>query len=199
MTFIFFFFKILEKELLVKKLKSYSYNDAVVQKKVLNFLSKKKYTVTNQEEYMDNSFNKEVTNGEPLPQIKNIGILGTIFLRDIKSIQRKRSFKKLYKQVSRILELKYAPITIDVDGYIINGHHRYDAMKIFKFKTVLVRLLNLKATQILNSGEQYKDLLENMKFDSIDFSKSKVPSFQPLLGMKHKNRKDTVEIILNQA
>ena len=54
-------------------------------------------------------------------------------------------------------------------------------MKIFKFKTVLVRLLNLKATQILNSGEQYKDLLENMKFDSIDFSKSKVPSFQPLL------------------
>ena len=78
----------------MKKLKSYSYNDAVVQKKVLNFLSKKKYTVTNQEEYMDNSFNKDVTNGEPLPQIKNIGILGTIFLRDIKSIQRKRSFKK---------------------------------------------------------------------------------------------------------
>ena len=154
----------------MKKLKSYSYNDSVVQKKVLNFLSKKKYTVTNQEEYMDNSFNKEVTNGEPLPQIKNIGILGTILLRDIKSIQRKRSFKKLYKQVSRILELKYAPITIDVDGYIINGHHRYDAMKIFKFKTVLVRLLNLKATQILTSGEQYKDLLENMKFDSIDFS-----------------------------
>ena len=68
MTFIFFFFKILKKELLVKKLKSYSYNDAVVQKKVLNFLSKKKYTVTNHEEYMDNSFNKEVTNGEPLPQ-----------------------------------------------------------------------------------------------------------------------------------
>ena len=89
--------------------------------------------------------------------------------------------------------------TIDVDGYIINGHHRYDAMKIFKFKTVLVRLLNLKANQILASGEQYKDLLENMKFESIDFSKSKVPSFQPLLGMKHKNRKDTVEIILNQA
>ena len=51
----------------MKKLKSYSYNDAVVKKKVLNFLSKKKYTVTNQEEYMDNSFNKEVTNGEPLP------------------------------------------------------------------------------------------------------------------------------------
>ena len=86
---------------------------------------------------MDTSFNKEVTNGEPLPQIKNIGILGTIFLRDIKSIQRKRSFKKLYKQVSRILELKYAPITIDVDGYIINGHHRYDAMKIFKFNIIL--------------------------------------------------------------
>ena len=81
----------------MKKLKSYSYNDAVVQKKVLNFLSKKKYTVTNQEEYMDNSFNKEVTNGEPLPQIKNIGILGTIFLRDIKSIQRKRSFKTAYQ------------------------------------------------------------------------------------------------------
>ena len=147
----------------------------------------------------DNSYNKEVTQGEPLPQIKNTGILGSILLRDIKSIQRKRSFKKLYKQVSRILELKYAPITIDVDGYIINGHHRYDAMKIFKFKTVLVRLLSLKATQILDSGEQYKDLLENMKFESIDFSKSKVPSFQPLLGMKHKNRKDTVEIILNQA
>ena len=45
----------------MKQFKPYSYNDAFVQKKVLNFLSKKKYTVTNQEEYMDNSFNKEIT------------------------------------------------------------------------------------------------------------------------------------------
>ena len=52
---------------------------------------------------------------------------------------------------------------------------------------------------ILEKSKVAEDLLENMKFDSIDFSKSKVPSFQPLLGMKHKNRKDTVEIILNQA
>ena len=155
----------------MKKLKSYSYNDAVVQKKVLNFLSKKKYTVTNQEEYMDNSFNKEVTNGEPLPQIKNIGILGTIFLRDIKSIQRKRSFKKLYKQVSRILELKYAPITIDVDGYIINGHHRYDALKILKKKKITVRVLNLNASDMLHldyTGTELNKMLKHHQFNSLN-------------------------------
>ena len=39
---LYFSFLKFKKKLFVKKLKSYSYNDAVVQKKVLNFLSKKK-------------------------------------------------------------------------------------------------------------------------------------------------------------
>jgi len=170
-----------------------------IQKQVYSFFRKYNYQIINKKEYLDRSYEFAVTKGESLPQVKNVGFLGVMNIKELKSIQEKRTFKKLKKQINRILDQTCAPLTVDRNGYIINGHHRYDAMKIFKFKTVLVRLLNLKATQILTSGEQYKDLLENMKFDSIDFSKSKVPSFQPLLGMKHKNRKDTVEIILNQA
>ena len=101
-----------------------------LQLKIFNFLKKNNYKIINKKEYLDKSFDINITKGKPLPQIKHVGFLGKVDIKEIKSIQEKRTFKKLHKQINRVIDNKVAPITIDRKGYIINGHHRYDALRI---------------------------------------------------------------------
>ena len=73
---------------------------------------------------------------------------------------------------------RIAPITIDRKGYIINGHHRYDALRILGKKKVIVRLLNLNAKDMINldlSAKELQKLLKHHKFNSTN-----VLSFIPL-------------------
>ena len=84
---------------------------------------------------------------------------------------RKRTFKKLHKQINRVIDNKVAPITIDRKGYIINGHHRYDALRILGKKKVIVRLLNLNAKDMINldlSDKELQKLLKHHKFNTLN-------------------------------
>ena len=140
-----------------------------LQIKIFNFLKKNNYKIINKKEYLDKSFDINITKGKPLPQIKNVGFLGKVDIKEIKSIQEKRTFKKLHKQIYRVIDNKVAPITIDRKGYIINGHHRYDALRILGKKKVIVRLLNLNAKDMINldlSAKELQKLLKHHKFNS---------------------------------
>ena len=84
----------------------------------------------------------------------------------------------LHKQIYRVIDNKVAPITIDRKGYIINGHHRYDALRILGKKKVIVRLLNLNAKDMINldlSAKELQKLLKHHKFNSTN-----ILSFIPL-------------------
>ena len=80
------------------------FSDKELQSKVYSFLKKNNYKIINENTYLDKSFDINITNGTPLPQIKNVGVLGTIKIKDVKSIQENRSFKKLQKQIKRVLK-----------------------------------------------------------------------------------------------
>ena len=70
-----------------------------IQEKVFSFLKKNNYQIINEEEYLDRSFDINITQGKPLPQIKNVGFLGIMSIKEVNSIQEKRTFKKLQKQM----------------------------------------------------------------------------------------------------
>ena len=145
------------------------FSDKELQSKVYSFLKKNNYKIINENTYLDKSFDINITNGTPLPQIKNVGVLGTIKIKDVKSIQENRSFKKLQKQIKRVLKKKHAPLTIDKEGYIINGHHRYDALRILKKKKTIVRMLNILAKDLSKleiSAEEFNKLLKFHNFNS---------------------------------
>jgi hypothetical protein len=149
------------------------FTDKELQRKVFSFLKKNNYKIINENNYLDKSFDINITNGIPLPQIKNVGILGNIKIKDVKSIQENRSFKKLQKQIKRVIKKKHAPLTIDKEGYIINGHHRYDALRILKKKKTLVRMLNIHAKDLSKleiSAEEFKKLLKFHSFNSYKIS-----------------------------
>ena len=44
-----------------------------LQLKIFNFLKKNNYKIINKKEYLDKSFDINITKGKPLPQIKNVG------------------------------------------------------------------------------------------------------------------------------
>ncbi len=154
------------------------FSDKKTQDKIFNFLKRNNYRIIDNREYVDLTFDKSITNGKALPQVKNVGVLGKIDIKDIKSIQTKRKFKKLQKQINRILEKNYAPITIDSNGHIVNGHHRYDALRILKYKRVKVMMLNLNAKDIAKLNLGADELNELLKDHS--FKNSKITSFIPI-------------------
>ena len=73
-----------------------------IQKQVYSFFRKYNYQIINKKEYLDRSYEFAVTKGESLPQVKNVGFLGVMNIKELKSIQEKRTFKKLKKQINRI-------------------------------------------------------------------------------------------------
>ena len=147
-----------------------------IQEKIYNFFKKKNYIIINSSAYLDKTFDLSITGGQPSPQIKNVGVLGTVNIKDIKSIQENRTFKKLQKQIKRIVNKNYAPITIDSSGYIINGHHRYDALRILKHKKILVRVLNLNAKDLLKIKLSAKAFSKLLKYH--EFSTCNIKSFK---------------------
>ena len=160
------------------------FSDKELQSKVYSFLKKNNYKIINENTYLDKSFDINITNGTPLPQIKNVGVLGTIKIKDVKSIQENRSFKKLQKQIKRVINKKVAPLTVDREGYIINGHHRYDALKIFKKKKVIVRMLNINASDLSKLDISVEDFKKLLKFHT--FNTCKMLSFKPLINAEEK-------------
>ena len=175
MTFIYILdnaikrFKLLEIDN-INPIKDFFSNEKI-QKQVHSFFRKYNYKIINKKEYLDRSYEFAVTQGESLPQVKNVGFLGVMNIKELKSIQEKRTFKKLKKQINRILDQTCAPLTVDRNGYIINGHHRYDALKILKKKKITVRVLNLNASDMLHleyTSTELNKMLRHHQFNSLN-------------------------------
>ena len=79
---------------------------------------------------------KESYTREELPQIKNTHLENIeheiVFLNidEVKPVQKERTVENFKRQVDRLLEGVYSPVVVDCDNRIINGHHRYDAVKL---------------------------------------------------------------------
>ena len=67
----------------------------------------------------------------------------------LKPVQRDRSWQKLGKALQRTGDKKYAPILCDMDGCIVNGHHRYDALRLRGQKEARVHMINGRLKEIM--------------------------------------------------
>ena len=87
---------------------------------------------------------KENYTREELPQIKNKHLENIeheiVFLNidEVKPVQKERVMENFRQQVDRLLEGEYAPIVVDCDNRIVNGHHRYDAVRLLGETTIPV-------------------------------------------------------------
>src|SRR6056300_203795 len=87
---------------------------------------------------------KENYTREELPQIKNKHLENIeheiVFLNidEVKPVQKERVMENFRQQVDRLLEGEYAPIVVDCDNRSVNGHHRYDAVRLLGETTIPV-------------------------------------------------------------
>jgi len=87
---------------------------------------------------------KENYTRKELPQIKNKQLENIehdiIFLKinEVITVQKERIIENFKRQVDRLLAGKYAPIVVDCDNRIVNGHHRYDAVRLLGETTIPV-------------------------------------------------------------
>ena len=91
--------------------------------------------------YQDAHYDESITGGEAPPQIKNEGRLGRLKISKMRPVQKKRKYHKLFNQLKRIDSFNLSPITVDKHGHIVNGHHRYDALRLVGEEYATVRML----------------------------------------------------------
>ncbi|MDA7712470.1 hypothetical protein N8828_00525, partial [bacterium] len=110
------------------------------------------YDVQDAEGYKDAHFDDEPTGGEAPPQIKDQGKLGKIKLNKLRSVQKGRNFRKLEKQMNRVKDGTYSPLTVDTKGRIVNGHHRFDALRLMGEEFATVRMLDTTLEEMLSEN-----------------------------------------------
>ena len=71
--------------------------------------------------------------------------------------QRVRMFKLLAKDKTWLLEDQYNPLIIDIDNYLIDGHHRLDGIKELGIQKVRVLRVNAKIEEIIEAFNEYRD------------------------------------------
>jgi len=131
-------------------------------KYLMKQLSRIGYDVQDAEGYQDAHFDDEPTGGEAPPQIKNQGKLGKIKLNKLRSVQKGRNFRKLEKQMTKVKDGNYSPLTIDPKGRIVNGHHRFDALRLMGEEFATVRMIDTSLEEMISESlnEGYKLQLE---------------------------------------
>lgn len=127
----------------------------VEAKHMIKNLKRLGYKVGDVSGYQDHNFDPEPTAGKEPPQVKSkdvdkfISRKGKTPLDKIKPVQRDRSWAKLGKALQRTGDKKYEPILVDRDGYIINGHHRYDSLRLRGQKEARVHMVNGSLKEIM--------------------------------------------------
>lgn len=74
----------------------------------------------------------EPTGGQEPPQIQPgelPGKLGELPVKELVPVQTVRHTHKIIKANTQVKQGDYKPIVIDRNNRIVNGHHRYDALK----------------------------------------------------------------------
>jgi 5'(3')-deoxyribonucleotidase len=125
-------------------------------KKEMKYLQKELkrlgYDVQDADGYQDAHYDDKATNGEEPPQVKNEGRLGKIKLSKLRPVHKKRKFKKLFNQLKRMGEDTMSPITVDKHGHIVNGHHRYDALRLMGEEYATVRMIDVHVSETLDEN-----------------------------------------------
>jgi len=124
-------------------------------KYLMKQLSRIGYDVQDAEGYQDAHFDDEPTGGEAPPQIKDQGKLGKIKLSKLRSVQKGRNFRKLEKQMTKVKDGNYSPLTIDPKGRIVNGHHRFDALRLMGEEFATVRMIDTSLEEMI--AENFAD------------------------------------------
>ena len=124
-------------------------------KHMIKNLKRLGYKIGNVSGYQDHNFDPEPTDGEAPPQVKSkdvdkfIARKGKAPLDKLRPVQRDRSWAKLGKALQRTGDKKYAPILVDKDGYIVNGHHRYDSLRLRGQKEARIHMINGSLKEIM--------------------------------------------------
>ena len=90
-----------------------------------------------------------------LPQIKEKNLqrlphnMETVLIEDIVPVQKERIKENHKRQLKRILEGKFNPIVLDCHNRIVNGHHRYDIIKMLQMESITVAKLPFTLEYIL--------------------------------------------------
>ena len=105
--------------------------------------------------YQDAHYDDTPTGGEAPPQIKDQGKLGKIKLNKLRSVQKNRNFRKLEKQLTKVKDGNYSPLTIDPKGRIVNGHHRFDALRLMGEEFATVRMIDTSLEEVI--AENFAD------------------------------------------
>ena len=106
------------------------YAGAKEMKYLMKQLNRIGYQTQDAQGYQDAHFDDKPTGGKAPPQLKKLGSPGKIKLDKLKTVQSERHWHKLGKQLVNVLNDDYAPLQIDRKGRIVNGHHRYDALRL---------------------------------------------------------------------
>jgi 5'(3')-deoxyribonucleotidase len=125
-------------------------------KKEMKYLQKELkrlgYKTQDADGYQDAHYDDKPTGGEAPPQVKNEGKLGRLKLSKLRPVQKKRKFSKLFNQLKRMGEDNMSPITVDKHGHIVNGHHRYDALRLMGEEYATVRMLDVHVSETLDEN-----------------------------------------------
>ena len=124
-------------------------------------LSSEKYFDRNQlpqlsQEILDDSqfsYTKEVVKADSITPVQT---------------QRVRAFKLLARDKSWLLEDRYNPLIIDIDNYLIDGHHRLDGIKELGIKEVRVLRVNATIEEVIEAFDEYRD-----------FNNDCIPTYEP--------------------
>ena len=90
-----------------------------------------------------------------LPQIKEKHLqrlphnMETVLIEDIVPVQKERIKENHKRQLKKILEGKFNPIVLDCHNRIVNGHHRYDIIKMLQMESITVAKLPFTLEYIL--------------------------------------------------
>ena len=98
---------------------------------------------------------RESYNRNELPQIKEKHLqklphtMETISINDIVPVQKERIKENHKRQLYKVLEGKFNPIVVDCHNRIVNGHHRYDIVKMLQMESITVAKLPFTLEYIL--------------------------------------------------
>ena len=90
---------------------------------------------------------KESYTRDELPQIKKQHLdyiphtMETVQVKDVVPVQKERLKENHKKQLYNILDGRFNPIVVDCYNRIVNGHHRYDILKMLKMESTTVAKL----------------------------------------------------------
>ena len=104
---------------------------------------------------------KESYSRNELPQIRKKHLnnlphsMETVNVEDIVPVQKERLKENHKKQLYKILDGRFSPIVVDCHNRIVNGHHRYDILKMLQMESITVAKLPFTLEyilQVMNEG-----------------------------------------------